>query len=52
MKVIVEAGLLNHEEKITICDIISESGADFIKTSTGFHGRGATKEDVVLLQNI
>ena len=49
LKVIVEAGLLNHEEKITICDIISESGADFIKTSTGFHGRGATKEDVVLL---
>ncbi len=48
LKVIVEACLLNHEEKIAICNIISESGADYIKTSTGFSRGGATKEDVVL----
>jgi deoxyribose-phosphate aldolase len=48
LKVIVEAGLLSQEEKIAICGIISDSGADYIKTSTGFHKGGATKEDVAL----
>ena len=48
LKVIVEAGLLSQEEKIAICGIISDSGADYIKTSTGFHKGGATQEDVAL----
>lgn len=48
LKVIVEACLLTDEEKVRMCNIVSESGADFIKTSTGFAGGGATFEDVVL----
>ena len=48
LKVIVEAGLLTEEEKIRMCEIVSQSGADFIKTSTGFAGGGATREDVAL----
>lgn len=48
LKVIVEACLLTEEEKIRICKIVSQSGADFIKTSTGFSLHGATKEDVTL----
>ena len=49
LKVIIEACLLTEAEKITLCSIVSQSGADFIKTSTGFAGGGATREDVALL---
>lgn len=48
LKVIIETCLLDEQEKIKMCEIISESGADFIKTSTGFSTGGATKEDVIL----
>ena len=49
MKVIIETCLLTQEEKIRMCDIVTRSGADFIKTSTGFSRSGATPEDVKLL---
>ena len=49
LKVIIETCLLTEEEKIKMCEIVSESGADFIKTSTGFSTGGATKEDVALM---
>ncbi|MBO4265443.1 MAG: deoxyribose-phosphate aldolase [Clostridia bacterium] len=48
LKVIIETCLLTDEEKIKMCEIVSNSGADFIKTSTGFSKGGATKEDVAL----
>ena len=48
LKVIVETCLLTQEEKIRLCQLVSASGADFIKTSTGFAGGGATREDVAL----
>ena len=48
LKVIVETCLLTDEEKIRMCGIVGESGADFIKTSTGFSTGGATPEDVAL----
>ncbi len=48
LKVIVETCLLTGEEKIKLCEIVSASGADYIKTSTGFAGGGATREDVAL----
>ena len=48
LKVIVETCLLTEEEKIRLCGIVSDSGADYIKTSTGFAGGGATREDVAL----
>lgn len=48
LKVIIETCLLTDEEKIRMCDIVSESGADFIKTSTGFSTAGATPHDVEL----
>ena len=48
LKVIIETCLLTEEEKIKMCEIVSASGADFIKTSTGFAGGGATPEDVKL----
>lgn len=46
LKVIIETCLLTKEEKIKMCEIVNESGADFIKTSTGFSTGGATAEDV------
>lgn len=49
LKVIIETCLLTEEEKIKMCEIVSESGADYIKTSTGFSTGGATKEDVALM---
>ena len=49
LKVILECCLLTEAEKIRLCEIVTESGADFIKTSTGFGGRGATREDVALM---
>lgn len=48
LKVIIETCLLTDEEKIKMCEIVTNSGADFIKTSTGFSTKGATKEDIIL----
>ena len=48
LKVIIETCLLTDEEKIKMCEIVSASGAEYIKTSTGFAGGGATREDVAL----
>ncbi len=48
LKVIVETCLLTEEEKVRMCAIVTETGADYIKTSTGFAGGGATFEDVAL----
>ena len=50
VKVIIETCLLTQEEKIRMCGIVSDSGAQYIKTSTGFAGGGATFEDVALLK--
>lgn len=50
LKVIIETCLLTEEEKIKMCEIVCASGADFIKTSTGFAGGGATKEDIELFR--
>lgn len=50
LKVIIECCLLTDDEKRRLCRIISDSGADFIKTSTGFSTGGATREDVALLR--
>ncbi len=50
LKVIVETCLLSREEKIAMCRIVTDCGADFIKTSTGFAGGGATFEDVELFR--
>ncbi len=46
LKVIIETCLLTDDEKIKMCEIVSRSGADFIKTSTGFSTAGATRDDV------
>ncbi len=51
LKVIIETCLLTEDEKIRMCDIVTNAGADFIKTSTGFSTSGATIEDIVLLKN-
>ena len=48
LKVIIETCLLTDDEKIKMCEIVSNSNADFIKTSTGFSTAGATKEDIEL----
>jgi len=48
LKVIIETCLLTEEEKIKMCQIVTEAGADYIKTSTGFFSGGATAEDVIL----
>ena len=48
LKVIIECCLLTGGEKIKLCEIVTASGADYIKTSTGFGGGGATREDVAL----
>lgn len=48
LKVIIETCLLTEEEKIKMCEIVTEAGADFIKTSTGFSTAGATFEDIEL----
>ena len=50
LKVIIETCLLTDEEKIQLCKCVSDSGADYIKTSTGFSKGGATAEDVRLLR--
>ena len=48
LKVIIECCMLTDEEKIRLCGIVTDSGADYIKTSTGFGGGGALREDVAL----
>lgn len=50
LKVIIETCLLTQEEKEQLCRVVSESGADYIKTSTGFSTGGATAQDVALLR--
>ena len=50
LKVIIEACLLTEEEKIKICGIVTNAGAEYIKTSTGFSTSGATFEDVKLIR--
>ena len=51
VKVIIETVLLSDEEKVTACKIAKEAGADFVKTSTGFAGGGATASDVKLMKD-
>ncbi len=50
LKVIIETCLLTDEEKITMCRLVTEAGADYIKTSTGFSTNGATLADVKLMR--
>ena len=50
LKVIIECCLLTDEEKMRLCSIVAECGADYIKTSTGFSKGGATREDVELMR--
>ena len=50
LKVIIETCLLTKEEKILLCQLVSQSKADYIKTSTGFSTGGATKEDIALMK--
>ena len=50
LKVIVETCLLTEAAKIKLCELVTESGADYIKTSTGFSTGGATREDVALFK--
>ncbi|NLK98325.1 deoxyribose-phosphate aldolase [Defluviitalea saccharophila] len=50
LKVIIETCYLTEEEKITMCKVVSEAGADYIKTSTGFGTDGATIEDINLFK--
>ena len=52
VKVIIETSLLNDEEKVTACLLAKEAGADFVKTSTGFSGGGATVDDVNLMRRV
>lgn len=49
LKVIIETCMLTEEEKVRLCEIVTLAGADFIKTSTGFGGGGATLDDVKLM---
>ena len=50
LKVIIETCLLTEAEKLTMCRLVTQAGADFIKTSTGFSTAGATREDVSLMR--
>lgn len=50
LKVIVETCLLTEEEKVRLCGIVTEAGADYIKTSTGFSKAGANIEDILLFK--
>lgn len=50
LKVIIETCLLTEEEKIKMCEIVTDAKADFIKTSTGFSKAGATREDVIIFK--
>lgn len=50
VKVIIETALLSDDEKVRACKLAVQAGADFVKTSTGFQGGGATAEDVALMR--
>ncbi|MDR6637600.1 deoxyribose-phosphate aldolase [Paenarthrobacter nitroguajacolicus] len=50
LKVIIETSMLDDEQKVIACEAAVEAGADFVKTSTGFNGGGATAEDVALMR--
>ena len=50
LKVIIETCLLSEEEKIKMCEIVTKSGAEYIKTSTGFSTGGATFADIALMK--
>ncbi len=50
LKVIIETSQLTEEEKVTACELSARAGADFVKTSTGFTGGGATAADVALMR--
>ena len=50
LKVIIEACLLTEEEKVKLCELVTQSGAEYIKTSTGFSTGGATRADVALFK--
>ena len=52
VKVIIETSLLNQDEKALACNIVMDSGAAFVKTSTGFSSSGATLEDVRLIKKV
>lgn len=52
VKVIIETALLDEDEKVTACLLSKEAGADFVKTSTGFSGGGATIEDIALMRRV
>ncbi len=52
VKVIIETALLTEEEKVAACLLAKEAGADFVKTSTGFSGGGATVEDISLMRRV
>lgn len=52
LKVIIEAALLNDEEKVAACQLAKVAGADFVKTSTGFGPGGAALEDVALMRHV
>lgn len=49
-KVIIETSLLTNDEKVEACELAKAAGADFVKTSTGFSGGGATVEDIKLMR--
>ena len=51
VKVIIETGLLSDEEKVIASKLVKDSGADFVKTSTGINSTGATIQDIILLRN-
>ena len=50
VKVIIETSLLTNEEKIIACQLAEKAGANFVKTSTGFNGGGASVEDIILMK--
>jgi deoxyribose-phosphate aldolase len=52
LKVIIETGLLDENQKIAACVICKEAGADFVKTATGFSGGGATVDDIALMRRV
>ena len=52
LKVILETSMLTQDEKVIACELSEKAGADFVKTSTGFGGGGATVEDVALMRRV
>lgn len=50
LKIIIETCLLTDEEKVQMCKLVSDGGADYIKTSTGFGSGGAKREDIILMR--